>query len=185
MHRHGRFDMKVKGIVIAGMCAVALVAARAASAPAAETVKIGYVNMQKALENSSAGQAATKKLNELAEKYKVDLQTARDKAQALKNEIDKQAMLLNDKVRREKEDEIRRMERDLSHQVENVQAELKAKESEFSEAIARELMKIVDEIGKAEAYTVILEKRASGVLYAPVSIDLTDRVIKAYDTLKQ
>lgn len=163
-------------------CLLAL--ALAATVSAAE-VKVGYVNMQRALENSAAGQAAARKLSELWEKYKAEITADKEKMEQLKAEIDKQSLLWNEKTRRDKEDELRRMERDYQRMLKDVQDEIKARESEFSETISKEILKVVEEIGKADGYTVILEKKSSAILYAPPTADLTDRVIKAYDAQKQ
>jgi outer membrane protein len=162
-----------------------LLMAPAFPSTAAEAVKIGYVNMQRALENSAAGQQATKKLSDIWDKSKSELQKNKDRIEAFRAEIDKQSLLWNEKTKREKDDELRRMERDYNRLLKDVQDELKAKETEFSEGIGKDLLRIIEDIGKAEGYTIILEKKSSAVLYAPASIDLTDRVIKQYDSLKQ
>jgi Skp family chaperone for outer membrane proteins len=44
---------------------------------------------------------------------------------------------------------------------------------------------VIQKIGADEGYTVILEKNESIVLYVAKSIDITDRVIKAYDAQKK
>jgi Skp family chaperone for outer membrane proteins len=47
------------------------------------------------------------------------------------------------------------------------------------------LVKVVQEIGTKEGYTVILQKNENIVLFSSGSVDLTDRVIKAYDMEKK
>ena len=63
--------------------------------------------------------------------------------------------------------------------------DLKGKVNEYSESIAKDLLKAAEEIGKEEGYSLILEKRAGGIVYAPSSVDLTDKLIKLYDSRKQ
>jgi outer membrane protein len=43
------------------------------------------------------------------------------------------------------------------------------------------VVELVQDIGKKEGYTMIVEKRTGGVVYAPMSIDITDTVIQAYN----
>lgn len=166
------------------MAAAALLLA-AAAAHASEPVKVGYINMQRALENSLAGQEATRKLNEIWDKAKKEIEGAKGKMDALKAEIDKSGLLWNEKTRRDKDDELRRLERDYNRLLKDTQEEIKTKESEFSEGISKDLLRITEEIGKKEGFTLILEKKGSAVLYAPASIDLTDRLIKEYDGQKR
>jgi outer membrane protein len=144
-------------------------------------IKLGYVNMQRALENSAAGQEATRKLNEIWDEYKVRIKSEKDRLEAMKEEIDKQSLLWNEETRREKENQLRQLEKDYSRLLNDTQDEIKRKEAELSESIGKDILKIIEEIGRSEGYTIILEKKSSAILYAPSSIDLTDQVIKAYD----
>ena len=51
--------------------------------------------------------------------------------------------------------------------------------------ISRNLVKVAQEIGTKEGYTVILENNENIVLFASKSTDLTDLVIKAFDAQKK
>ncbi len=175
----------MKRVVLSSLSVLAFTLYLAALPAAAESFKIGYVDMQRAMENCSAGQQAHKKLNDLGNKYKDDLEAAKAKLEAAKAEIDKQGLLWNEKTRRDKEDEERRMERDYQRLLKDSEDDLKGKVNEYSESIAKDLIKVVEELGKNEGFSLILEKRAGGIIYAPSSIDLTDKLIKAYDAQKQ
>jgi len=52
-----------------------------------------------------------------------------------------------------------------------------AKEAE----IIKELRDIVKELAKKKGYTYVFEKSGGAILYGPVSGDLTDDVIKAFN----
>ena len=47
--------------------------------------------------------------------------------------------------------------------------------------LQKEVVELVQEIGKKEGYTLIVEKRTGGVVYAQPSTDITDSVIEAYN----
>lgn len=175
----------MKKITTIALTLLALAQVAASPAGAENKVVIGYVNMQRALENSAAGQEATKNLNDLWENYKVSIQAEKEKIETLKAEIDKQSLLWNQKTLREKEDELRLLERDYNRLLKDIQDEIKRKESNFSESISKSILKIINDIGESEGYTIILEKKSSAILYAPDSIDITDKVIKTFDSQKQ
>jgi Skp family chaperone for outer membrane proteins len=44
---------------------------------------------------------------------------------------------------------------------------------------------VIKKVGEEEGYTLILEKNETIVLHASKAIDLTDRVIKVFDTQKK
>jgi outer membrane protein len=60
--------------------------------------------------------------------------------------------------------------------------DFKALENRIISRIQKEVVELVQEIGKKEGYTLIVEKRTGGVVYAPTSIDITDAVIQIYNT---
>ncbi len=157
-----------------------------AGAALAENPKIGVVDVQKVLDNSIVGQQATKKLKELGEKYAADLKAAKGKLDVLAGEIDKNSLLWNEQTRKEKEDERRRMERDLSRTAKDYDEDFKARQREYLETISREIQKTVEEIGQGENYHLIFDVRSKEVIfYSPDAVALTDRVIKAYDAKKR
>ena len=43
------------------------------------------------------------------------------------------------------------------------------------------LLKVVQQVGKSEGYAMVLEKTESSIVYADESIDISDKVIKAFD----
>jgi outer membrane protein len=60
------------------------------------------------------------------------------------------------------------------------QQELRQKEGEMTADILKQLEKIVNEVGKAEKFTLILER--SQILYSDQGIDITNKVIEVYNS---
>jgi Skp family chaperone for outer membrane proteins len=60
------------------------------------------------------------------------------------------------------------------------QQELQAKNNEMMSEILKDLEKIVNEVGKAEKFTLILER--SQILYSDQGIDITSKVIETYNS---
>jgi outer membrane protein len=151
---------------------------------AQEPSKIGYVDVQKALNASTAGRTAVEKLRALFEERKVELEREKASIEQRKDELDKQALLMNDATRRERQDEIRRLERDWTRKINDSKEEMSQQEARFLDQIRREIQTVIDELGQEQGYLLILEKNASAVMYAPESIDLTEEVVKRYDAWK-
>jgi len=153
-------------------------------AAAQDAVKIGYVDMQRALNESDQGTKALESLKVLMDNKKNELQAEKELIDKKKDELDKQGLLLNETTRREREDEIRRLERDHSRKFSDTKEELSRQEAKLTATIRTDLMKVVSEVGKDEGYTLVLEKQFSAILFAPDTIDLTDEVIKRYNLWK-
>jgi outer membrane protein len=62
----------------------------------------------------------------------------------------------------------------------DLQQELRQKEGEMTGDILKELEKIVTEIGKADKFTIILER--SQILYSDQATDITNKVIEVFNS---
>jgi outer membrane protein len=154
----------------------------AGAAPAQEsTTKLAFVDMQKALNESKAGKKALGELQKLMEERKSGLQKQKEAIEKKKDELDKQGLLLNEDTRKSRETEIRTLERDYSRTLSDLKEEFGRRESEFTDGIRKDLLKVIEKIGKEGGYTLVLEKQYSAILYAPTNIDLTEQLIKRYD----
>ena len=147
----------------------------------AEEVRIGVVDMNRALNDSRAGQKAIDELDKFMEAKRPELQRQKDAVQAKRDELDKQGLLLNEDTRKARENEIRTLERDLSRSVSDLQDEIKRRQAELSEAVQKDLVRLVEKIGTEGGYTAVLIKNPAVVLFATPTIDLTETVIKRYD----
>ena len=172
--------MRMNAVIVAAAVAVASILP-ARTAPAEEPVRIAYVDMQRALNESKAGKKALGELQKLMEERKSSLQKQKESLEKKKDELDKQGLLLNEDTRKGREMEIRTLERDYSRSLSDLKEEFGRRESEFTDGIRKDLLKVIEKIGKEGGYTLVLEKQYSAVLYAPASIDLTEALIKRYD----
>ena len=171
--------MRITTAIAAGAALCALLIPGAL--PAQEPIKLGYVDMQKALNESKAGKKALGELQKLMEERKSGLQKQKEALEKRKDELDKQGLLLNEETRKTRENEIRTLERDYSRTLSDLKEEFGRRESEFTDGIRKDLLKVIENIGKEGGYTLLLEKQYSAILYAPTTIDLTETLIKRYD----
>jgi len=156
------------------------VAALPAVAHAAD-VKIGVVDLQRALNESAAGKKAKEQFKVEFDKMQNGLKSEKDALDKLKDDLDKKSAVLSDDQRKSKTDDFERRRRDLRRKLEDSDAELRKKDQELTGSILKDLAVVIQEIGEKEGYTVILENSSSSVLYGSKSIDITDSVIKAFD----
>lgn len=152
------------------------------SVPAlASNVKIGYVDLQKALNESVAGKAAKATISAKYAKYQQELKAREKKLTAMKDELQKQSLLLSQDARDDKQQEYQNKVRDFQRFAKDAQDDLKQKDADFTQRIIQQLVAIAQKVGKKEGYTMILEKTQSSIVYAASKIDLTNQVVKIYD----
>ena len=151
----------------------------------AADLKIAYVDIQKAVNESNAGKEAKKVITKDVEKFQRLAADKQKELQTLKESLDKQVLMLTPDARASKEKEYQNKLREFQRWGEDTQNEVNQKRMEMERSISAALMKVIQKIGTDEGYTVILERNENIVLYASKAIDITDRVIKAYDAQKK
>ncbi len=151
------------------------------SAYAADVAKIGVVDFQKILETSNSGKAGQAEIKKQGEKMESDLKKRGAEIEELNKKFEKDAMVGNKEMRKEKEREAQIKIFDFKTLEKKYRAELQKLQTEIVVRIQKEVDAIVDEIGKKEGYLLVIEKREAGVYYAPASVDITDKLIQQYN----
>jgi outer membrane protein len=149
----------------------------------ADVAKIGVVNFQKLLEKSDAGKKATAEINKRGKEMENNLKKKGEEIDKNKKKLEREALVMSKEMREQKEREIRISINDFKTLKNKYMADFKQHEASLVRDIQKEVLKIVKEMGKKEGFLVILEKREAGVLYAPDTIDITDRLIQRYNTI--
>ncbi|MCB0364742.1 MAG: OmpH family outer membrane protein [Bdellovibrionaceae bacterium] len=155
-----------------------------AGAMAEADFKIGYVDMQKAIQSTTAGKTAKKNLETEFNKRKKELEKKEGDIKKMNEDFEKKKLVLSDEVKQQKANEIRTEMMKYQELVGKSQLEIQKKERDLTMPIVKKLREILEGIAKNENYTMILEKSEQSVLYAKKEIDLTDRLIKDFEKAK-
>jgi outer membrane protein len=145
-----------------------------------DKVKIGFIDIQRAISESQAGKRAKERFQAQVKKVEADLLKEKTEIERLKADLDKKGPLLKEEERRNLEADLQRRYVSYQRGMQDQQQELRQKEGEMTGDILKELEKIVNEVGKADQFTLILER--SQILYSDQAIDITNRVIEAYNS---
>jgi len=148
----------------------------------ADVAKIGVVNFQDILEKSDAGKMATAEINKSGKEMEDSLKKKGEEIDAIKGKLEREALVMSKEMREEKEREIRISINDFKTLKNKYMADFKQHEARLVRDIQKEVLEIVEEMGKKEGFLIIFEKREAGVLYSPDTIDITDRLIQRYNT---
>ena len=151
----------------------------------AADLKIGTVDIQKAINECNAGKEAKKEITKDFEKFQRTIAEKQKELQTLKESLEKQAPMLSQDARVAKEKELQNKYREFQRWGEDSENEIKQKRTDRERKIVIELQKVIQKVGADEGFTLVFEKNENIVLYSSKSIDLTDRVIKVFDIQKK
>ncbi|MGH6610782.1 MAG: OmpH family outer membrane protein [Burkholderiaceae bacterium] len=157
----------------------ALVATLIAAAPAyAQELKIGVVNPDRLLRESTPARAASQKLEaEFSKRAKeVEDMGTRLKAQAERFEKDSPVMTESDRTRRQRE--LAELDREFQRKQRELREDLNQRRNEEMQGLVERSNRIIRQIAEQEKYDLIVQE----AVYFNPRIDITDRVLKALNT---
>lgn len=164
--------MRKAGIILVA----AAVAAVFAGTSLAEGLRVAVIDVNKILNESEAGQAAKKKMEARYEELKKSIDVKQEEARKIKEEIDKQKVMLGKEKLKEKEDALQAKVNELRQLTQDGEKEMQSRQGEQT----REVLKIIevhlDAVVKAEKLDLVLE-RSAGVVHFAESLDITRRVL--------
>lgn len=148
---------------------------------AAEPAKVAVVDLQRCLNESRMGKKYKAEFTAEADRRKAELEKEEADLKALREELEKQGLVLSETARAEKEREYKERLEAFKAKFQESQQALQRKDQELTRRILKDLQEVVRKLGETEGYTLILERQEAGVLFAPKAIDITDEVIRRYD----
>lgn len=153
----------------------------APSIQAADTLKIGIVDLQRVITESKTVDSYRKNLAMDAEAKNKLFSGRQDAAVQIEEKLKKDGSRLQAGERKSLEDQLRREMKELKRMKEDMELEMKKADREMTEKSLKGINAIVEQIYEKESYSVIFEKNAAGVVKFRNTLDITDKVIKAYD----
>ncbi len=149
-------------------------------AAAQDRIKIGFIDIQRVIAESQAGKQAKERFQAQLKKAEADVAKERGDLERMRADIDKKGPLLKEEERRALEADFQKRSVALQRQMSDYQQDLQQKNQQLMADILKDLEQIINEVGKADKFTLILER--SQILYSDQGIDITSKVIDAYNS---
>src|SRR5262245_9560228 len=151
-----------------------------ASSALAEEVKIGYVDMQRALNETEDGRKAKAALKKVFDQKQKELDEQQEELKKAAEDLEKKRTLLPaDKVR-EKEAELQARMQKVQQTYLRHQQELSQKEQEATAKIFDGMTRTIGRIAQQENFSMIFDK--TGIVYAKPHLDMTNELIRRYNS---
>ena len=155
---------------------LAVAALMASSNPvAAAELKVGFVKLERLFKEAAPAVKAQKKIEKEFASRDLELQKLAKQARDLQTSLEKDGVTMGESERRDKEQDLARMNRDLQRMQRELREDLNLRKNEELAAVLERANKVIQQIAEAEKFDLILQE----AVYISPRIDITDRVIKA------
>ncbi|HZV62740.1 MAG TPA: OmpH family outer membrane protein [Methylophilaceae bacterium] len=146
-----------------------------ASASAAE-LKIGYVQVDKILQEAPQTAESGKKLEKEFSPRTQELERMQKQIRDQESALDKNSLTLSETERRNKERDISNLKIEFQRKQRELREDVNLRKNEELGSLQERINKAVSSVAQAEGYDLVIY---SGVAYASNKVDITDKVLKS------
>ncbi len=137
--------------------------------------KIGFVNTERLFREAAPAVRALKKIEKEFASRDQELQKLAKQARDLQSSLEKEGLTLSEADRRNKEQDLARLNRDFQRLQREFREDLNLRKNEELAGVLERANKVIQSIAEAEKYDLILQE----AVYKSARIDITDKVLKA------
>ncbi|MGZ3744573.1 MAG: OmpH family outer membrane protein [Pseudobdellovibrionaceae bacterium] len=149
----------------------------------AAEMKIGVVDMQKAIQSTAAGKKAKAELEGEFNKKKKELEKKEADLKKMGEDLERKKSVLSEEVLGKKQAEFQEEMLKYRDVVGKSQIEIQKKERDLTAPILEKMKKSIEKVAKEKGYTMVLENNQM-VLFSTPESDLTNDVVKSYEKEK-
>jgi outer membrane protein len=149
-------------------------------------LKIGYVDSQSIMDNLPDAKDAKKKLDDLIQTWKNELQDLQNQYKTKSEDYDKRKLIMSDQTRTDMEDDLKKLQQQIQDYREKKfgsSGELYQKEDELMKPVQNKVFNAIQDVAKEKDLDFVFDKSGEVMLlYAKDKFDITQDVL---DKLKR
>ncbi len=150
------------------------------SAQAADDgAKVGWVNVDRILKDSSPAKAALSKIEQEFGKRTKDIQEQANKLKGLTDKFERDVAVMPESERSRKQRELSEMDKDLQRRQREFREDLSQRQFEERSVILERAERVIKQIAETEKYDIILQEPP---VFVSTKVDITDKVIKVLNS---
>ena len=170
-------------LVIASVAAVAAATAGRVAAQVPAPIKIGVFDANRVSEETEEGKRISAKLAAFGDKKKAELAAKDKEVSDLRQQLESQALSLSPEKQNQLQKDIQKKTLELQQAQEAARSEFQMEVSDAQNKFQEQLLRVLNQFGRDEGFTIILERNGGGVAFASEAIDVTTAVVDKFNQL--
>ena len=146
-------------------------------------LKIGVFDANRVSEESDEGKRVAAKLSALGEKKKGELAAKEKEIADIRTQLDSQTLSLSPEKQTQLQKDIQKKGLELQQAQEGARNEFQIEVSEAQNKFQEQLLRVINQFGRDEGFTLVLEKATGGVAFAAESIDVTTAIVDKFNQM--
>ncbi len=154
----------------------------AAALPVAAQTKVAVIDVQRVVTESDPGKEALAGLKKVQDQKLEEGRAIQQELDSLRDQLTKQRLTLSDEKLEELNKQIEDRSIALRRFQDDAQRALEDARRKALDKLEARIMPIIETIGQEQGMTLIFNKFQSGLVYADETVDITDDVIRRFNT---
>ncbi len=154
-----------------------------AGAAQAQEMKIGIVDSERALFGTEDGKAAREEFERKQRDAQGQLQPLVDRAKQIQEELDSKKFVLSEDALFQKRAEQAELQNKIQSKAQELEGQLKIDQGRLIAPLQQKLQQTIEDIGREQGFTMILQRGNNLLLYSREALDITDLVISRFDQI--
>jgi outer membrane protein len=151
--------------------------------PSYATDKVGYVNLQRLINESKMGKAAREDIQKLRKQKEAALASKLKEINTLRDEMNEKENQMDPREKRDKRAVLKRAYEDYQRLVNDAKEDILKEDREIVSIILKKADGVLKKVAKKKKFAIIL-KDPNAIGYLDPSVDITDDVLKVLNQKK-
>jgi outer membrane protein len=149
--------------------------------PYPEGAKIAYVVLQRIVNESAEGKAASAQIQALQQKKASELNERNKQLQGIQQKLEKEASVMSASATAELQKQAERLQVDIQRFTQDAQQEIQDLQNNLQQQFQQKIDPILAQVGQEKGLHFIFNGPDSGLVWADQSLDISTEVIKKLD----
>ena len=167
-------------VLAASLAAVA--AAQSAPSSATPTIRVAVIDVERLVRDSALGKEAFNRVKKISDDKKAQNDQLQKELREIEQKLANQGQSLSEEKRDQLQKQYNEKSIDYKSFQEKATRELDQAQKNELAALERRVFPIITQLGKERGYTLIFNKFQSGLVFADDAADITDDVLKRFNT---
>ncbi|HUC44383.1 MAG TPA: OmpH family outer membrane protein [Candidatus Sulfotelmatobacter sp.] len=173
----------MKRLVVSVLILVAAASGSALAQTPAGGLKIGVFDANRVSEETEEGKRIAARLSAFGDKKKAELAAKEKEIGDLRKQLDEGGGSFSPEKQSQMQKDIQKKSLELQQAQEGARNEFQIEVSEAQNKFQEQLLRVINQFGRDEGFTLVLERNTAGVAFAAESVDVTTAIVDKFNEL--
>ncbi len=146
-----------------------------------DRVTIGVVDLDQAMTSTNEGRAAREEFDRKKRHAEQQIIPLMEQYRDHLDELEAKKFVLSDDARFQKQLDLAEIQNRIENERKEMEGQLQVDRERLIAPLRIKLIKIVEEVGREEGYSLILHRNSPGIMYSKETLDVTDLIIAKFN----